>query len=94
MIIYCLQIFDVKCEENPINIAYSNAVLDFHMDLVYYESPPGLQLLHCVRWVWSTGDSTVAKDFHGNDKNDSTSPIMYIHALLRERKYEVMHVWM
>lgn len=43
------QLFEVRSEDNPINIAYSNIELDFHMDLVYYESPPGLQLLHCVR---------------------------------------------
>jgi hypothetical protein len=36
--------------KDPINIAYSNASLDLHMDLAYYESPPGLQLLHCLRF--------------------------------------------
>ena len=41
----------MKSDENPINIAYSNVKLDFHMDLVYYESPPGLQLLHCIRYI-------------------------------------------
>ena len=35
--------------EDPINIAYSGTKLLPHMDLVYYESPPGLQLLHCLR---------------------------------------------
>lgn len=43
------QTFDVKSIPNPINIAYSNVSLGFHMDLMYYESPPGLQLLHCLR---------------------------------------------
>ena len=38
-------------EEEPINIAYSGVKLIPHMDLVYYESPPGLQLLHCLRFV-------------------------------------------
>jgi len=45
----CLQSFDVKSVPSPINIAYSNVALGLHMDLMYYESPPGLQLLHCVR---------------------------------------------
>merc|ERR1712226_1209571 len=31
---------------DPINIAYSNQYLDYHMDLIYYESAPGLQGLH------------------------------------------------
>ncbi|XP_078591276.1 putative gamma-butyrobetaine dioxygenase isoform X2 [Branchiostoma floridae x Branchiostoma japonicum] len=43
-------VFDVVSTEKPINAAYSNVGLDFHMDLMYYESPPGLQLLHCVRF--------------------------------------------
>lgn len=30
-----------------INVAYTAAALPLHMDLAYYESPPGLQLLHC-----------------------------------------------
>ena len=43
------QLFDVKVDKNPINIAYSNQELEFHMDLMYYESPPGLQFLHCIK---------------------------------------------
>ncbi|XP_066281998.1 probable gamma-butyrobetaine dioxygenase isoform X3 [Branchiostoma lanceolatum] len=43
-------VFDVVSTEKPINAAYSNVGLEFHMDLMYYESPPGLQLLHCVRF--------------------------------------------
>jgi alpha-ketoglutarate-dependent taurine dioxygenase len=43
------EVFDVKVEENPINIAYSNVPLEYHMDLMYYESPPGLQFLHCLK---------------------------------------------
>lgn len=42
--------FDVCSVPDPINIAYSNVHLGFHMDLMYYESPPGLQLLHCLRF--------------------------------------------
>jgi gamma-butyrobetaine dioxygenase len=42
------QQWDVKVSPNPINIAYSSMGLDLHQDLVYYESPPGLQLLHCL----------------------------------------------
>ncbi|XP_070538948.1 gamma-butyrobetaine dioxygenase-like isoform X2 [Ptychodera flava] len=44
------EIFDVQSTPKPINVAYSSTKLGFHMDLVYYESPPGLQLLHCMRF--------------------------------------------
>ena len=43
------EIFDVKVDVNPINLAYSAAPLEFHNDLVYYESPPGIQFLHCLK---------------------------------------------
>ena len=42
--------WDVLADPKPINVAYSTAELDFHMDLSYYESPPGIQFLHCVRF--------------------------------------------
>ncbi|KAM7437880.1 hypothetical protein ABFA07_012538 [Porites harrisoni] len=42
--------FNVLSVPNPINIAYSDVELALHMDLMYYESPPGLQLLHCLRY--------------------------------------------
>ncbi|CAH3028466.1 unnamed protein product, partial [Porites evermanni] len=42
--------FNVLSVPNPINIAYSDVELALHMDLMYYESPPGLQLLHCLRF--------------------------------------------
>jgi len=41
--------FDVVSLPNPNNIAYSSAGLAPHMDLVYFESPPGLQYLLCRR---------------------------------------------
>ena len=46
------QTFDVVAEpgSSPINAAYSTVRLDLHVDLVYYESPPGLQFLHAVRF--------------------------------------------
>lgn len=41
-------VFHVKTELNANNIAYTSVALSPHQDLSYYESPPGLQLLHCV----------------------------------------------
>eukprot|EP01064_Diplonema_japonicum_P021898 TRINITY_DN31487_c0_g1_i1.p1 TRINITY_DN31487_c0_g1~~TRINITY_DN31487_c0_g1_i1.p1 ORF type:complete len:410 (+),score=76.79 TRINITY_DN31487_c0_g1_i1:25-1230(+) len=40
-------IFDVVSMPDPINIAYTGERLAFHQDLPYYESPPGIQALHC-----------------------------------------------
>lgn len=46
---FAVQQFDVVSTPSPINVAYSPVGLDFHMDLIYYESAPGLQLLHCLK---------------------------------------------
>jgi hypothetical protein len=35
-------------EANSKNVAYTSVALAPHQDLAYYESPPGIQLLHCV----------------------------------------------
>ncbi|XP_055957461.1 2-(trimethylamino)ethylphosphonate dioxygenase isoform X2 [Patella vulgata] len=58
--------FDVKSAPNPVNIAYSSVGLSLHMDLVYMESPPGLQLLHCLRFddCVEGGESTYLDLFH------------------------------
>ena len=41
--------FIVAAAKNAINVAYTTSKLCLHQDLPYYESSPGLQLLHCVR---------------------------------------------
>jgi len=42
--------FVVEATVNPINVAYSSEALAPHQDLAYYESPPGIQLLHCLEF--------------------------------------------
>ena len=39
------------------NIAYTNYLLPPHQDLVYYTSPPGFQILHCLSNSSSGGES-------------------------------------
>ena len=66
--------FYVKAEKNPINIAYTPLPIDLHVDLQYYESPPGIQLLHCLEFDPEVigGESLFLDSF-------------YIAELLRER---------
>ena len=42
------EVYDIKFTQQPSNIAYSNKSIDLHMDLMYYDAPPGLQILHCI----------------------------------------------
>ena len=52
--------WNVRVEPDAINIAYTAQALEPHMDLAYYESPPGIQLLHCMEFADSIagGEST------------------------------------
>jgi gamma-butyrobetaine dioxygenase len=50
-------VFDVRSEARAHNIAYTNRALPPHQDLAYYQSPPGLQLLHCIANSASGGQS-------------------------------------
>lgn len=40
--------FHVQSQSNANNLAYTSVPLPPHQDLAYYQSSPGLQLLHCV----------------------------------------------
>ena len=49
--IRCLMLLELRTLNHwPLHTALP---LCFHMDEAAYESPPGLQLLHCVRSAWS-----------------------------------------
>ncbi|KAG9122302.1 hypothetical protein FRC07_001396 [Ceratobasidium sp. 392] len=41
--------WDVVSLRKSTNIAYTNLNLDLHMDLMYMQHPPHLQLLHCIK---------------------------------------------
>ena len=77
----------------PINAAYSDAELDFHMDLSHYESPPGLQFLHCLRFDdCVTGGETVFVDvWHVAETLRATCP-NYFDTLTRvPATFQKMH---
>ena len=58
--------FDVVSIENPINVAYSASKLFLHQDMQYCESPPGIQLLHCLKFDSCIvgGESAIVDMFH------------------------------
>ncbi|KAI8806400.1 hypothetical protein BJ742DRAFT_816719 [Cladochytrium replicatum] len=49
--------WDVKNDPNAKNIAYTAVELGLHMDLLYFEAPPGLQFLHCLKNSVTGGES-------------------------------------
>lgn len=55
--------WDVKSVINAKNIAYTPHFLDLHMDLMYFESPPGVQMLHCLKNTVVGGNSIFSDSF-------------------------------
>lgn len=59
--------FEVTLSHDPVpkNAAHTRRALDLHQDQVHYESPPGLQLLHCLKFDESIeGGENVFVDMH------------------------------
>ncbi|CCG80709.1 putative Gamma-butyrobetaine hydroxylase subfamily [Taphrina deformans PYCC 5710] len=55
--------WNVRAVESAKNVAYTNVDLDLHMDLLYYESPPGLQFLYCLENQVDGGASVFVDSF-------------------------------
>ncbi|XP_014674258.1 PREDICTED: probable gamma-butyrobetaine dioxygenase [Priapulus caudatus] len=88
-------VFQVRNSPNPINAAYSTAELPLHTDLVYYESPPGLQLLHCISCNDNIigGESTFRDGFHAAEElrqlyPDDFSTLVRMAATFQKIHYE------
>jgi gamma-butyrobetaine dioxygenase len=55
--------WDVKSVPHATNIAYTSMDLGYHHDLLYFEAPPGLQFLYCIRHDVTGGDNYFADAF-------------------------------
>ncbi|CDR47025.1 CYFA0S27e00892g1_1 [Cyberlindnera fabianii] len=75
-------LFDVKSKPKATNIAYTSKFLPLHQDLCYYESPPGLQLLHCIKNRATGGENVFADGFSGARYVKNVDPRAY-SALLK-----------
>ena len=56
--------WNVKSVEQAINVAYTSQALGLHMDLLYFEAPPGLQYLHSLKNNVKGGESYYVDSFH------------------------------
>lgn len=50
----------VRTVPAAINAAYTSHDLGFHTDLLYFQQPPHIQLLHCIQSASSGGASVFA----------------------------------
>ncbi|GEQ70439.1 hypothetical protein JCM33374_g4116 [Metschnikowia sp. JCM 33374] len=70
-------LFNVKNDKTPKNIANTNVFLPLHMDLCYYESPPGLQLLHFIKNSTLGGENVFADSFLAASRIKQSDPDAY-----------------
>ncbi|KAK6203562.1 gamma-butyrobetaine dioxygenase [Scheffersomyces amazonensis] len=71
-------LFEVKNEkENAKNIANTDTFLPLHMDLLYYESPPGLQLLHFIKNSTLGGENVFCDSFLAAEHVRNIDPDAY-----------------
>ncbi|CAF3815975.1 unnamed protein product [Adineta steineri] len=56
--------WDVKSMKQAINVAYTSQALGLHMDLLYFEAPPGLQFLHSLANSVKGGAAYYVDSFH------------------------------
>lgn len=68
------QTWDVRSVPQAKNVAYTSKVLDFHMDLLYMNEPPGLQLLHCLENSCTGGESEFVDTYKAVDRLHSQKP--------------------
>lgn len=66
--------WNVRAIEEAKNVAYTSVDLDLHMDLLYYESPPGLQFLHCLENKVEGGSSVFVDSFAVAEKMRADYP--------------------
>lgn len=71
-------VFDVRSIPDAKNIAYTNQFLPLHQDLLYYESPPGLQLLHFIKNKSIGGENIFADGFAAARHVKTTDPEAYL----------------
>lgn len=68
------ELFEVRTEINPNNLAYSNLGLGCHTDNPYRDPVPTIQLLHCLSSSAAGGDSILIDGFHAADILRQESP--------------------
>lgn len=57
------ELFEVRSEEKPTNLAFTGLGLNVHTDNPYRDPVPGLQLLHCLESVNEGGESVLMDGF-------------------------------
>jgi gamma-butyrobetaine dioxygenase len=68
------ELFEVRVEENPANLAFSSLPITPHTDNPYRDPVPTIQLLHCLTNAAVGGDSGLVDGFHAAARLRRESP--------------------
>ncbi|MCJ1408942.1 hypothetical protein MMC19_003019 [Ptychographa xylographoides] len=71
--------WDVRSVPSAKNVAYTSQNLGFHMDLLYMQEPPGLQLLHTLKASSEGGESLFSDGFEAFRRIIQDTPQHAIH---------------
>ncbi|KAK6336351.1 hypothetical protein TWF696_001912 [Orbilia brochopaga] len=71
------QTWSVKSVPQSKNIAYTSLDLGPHMDLLYFESPPGIQFLHCIENTVKGGQSYFVDAFLSAFILSQAAPVIF-----------------
>ncbi|ODQ79268.1 hypothetical protein BABINDRAFT_25071, partial [Babjeviella inositovora NRRL Y-12698] len=71
------KLFDVKTEPNAKNLAFTANKLPLHADLMYYEAPPGIQILHALQNSTKGGENVFCDAFLGAQHVKEMDPTAY-----------------
>lgn len=69
--------WDVKSIPSAKNVAYTSTHLGFHMDLLYLDDPPGLQILHCLQASTQGGESLFSDALRAVAQIQKSRPDLY-----------------
>ncbi|KAJ5765854.1 hypothetical protein N7520_005413 [Penicillium odoratum] len=83
--------WDVRSVPEAKNVAYTNQFLNFHMDLMYMNEPPGYQLLHCLENSCDGGESLFADSFLAAEFMKKNHRELYEELTQRLLAYEYAH---
>ncbi|WYZ38449.1 hypothetical protein EsH8_III_000363 [Colletotrichum jinshuiense] len=71
--------WDVISKPDAENVAYTSAYLGLHSDMLYLDSPPKIQLLHCLENSCSGGESIFSDAHHAISLLRDRQPEYYNH---------------
>jgi alpha-ketoglutarate-dependent taurine dioxygenase len=83
--------WDVRSVPDAKNVAYTDKPLEFHMDLLYMNEPPGFQLLHCLQNSCEGGETLFSDTFKVESRMRQNYPDDADHLAATELCYEYDH---